>query len=249
MKIEIKHTSGKYEISLESITQICGENIKIKKFIVDSLDKYFGEKKYAEFEEAYINNILVDDLDVGRKYLDIYVVRSVEDIFNTLRLSKNSLMSKYLVQLISDYNMQAEINGIDEMLSDIFDIINQEINNKIGGVLLDYDTEDIFSMVNKTVIRNENGGFIENINNIELLISYLNILKEIWKIKPNKSLVIFDNIDHILNRQEYRQVLEMCNGITKMYDVNFCFLTSLSGYAVINENFIMGINIVNPNYS
>ena len=79
-------------ISLEPITQVCGTNIKRKNAIINNIAKYFLGSKYAEYDEMQAYDIRVDDKVVGRKYFNVYRIKSKEDLVCGIEISKTSLM-------------------------------------------------------------------------------------------------------------------------------------------------------------
>ena len=51
MIISVKDGISSYDVCVEQITQICGQNIPVKSFIINSLCKYFSADKYFEYED------------------------------------------------------------------------------------------------------------------------------------------------------------------------------------------------------
>lgn len=86
---------------------------------------------------------------------------------------------------------------------------------------------------------------LENLSNIDLLLIYINLLWEMQKIYPDKTLIIIENIDHLISYKEYQLFVEKIEQFSKNHDVWFILSTSIEGYAILNQNTIEGINIIN----
>lgn len=173
MKMDIKDIITTYKLNLEEITQLCGADIITKNFIIDSIDKYFGNKKYAEYDERFINNIEINGEEVGTKYFDKRIIRNRKDLIDEIKFTKSSLLNKYICNLICEYDAQVHLERINVELSRVFEEINESINKKIGNISLNYNLEDILSMVQKTNITYKGDDWIENAETSELIFYYL----------------------------------------------------------------------------
>ena len=138
MNIEVKNKNEIYEIPLCSIIQLCGENIKKKEFICYSLEKYFSLSKYMAWEDKYKDNIRINGQEVGRQYFKSVVISSREDLIKILKISKTSMMTKYVEQCYMKFDFQVILEQISDMLDRIFISMNNEIKSIIGDFELDY---------------------------------------------------------------------------------------------------------------
>ena len=121
-------------ISLEPITQVCGTNIKRKNAIINNIVKYFSGSKYAEYDEMQAYDIRVDDKVVGRKYFNVYRIKSKEDLVCGIEISKTSLMKKYLDYINTQYDNQIVYENIVNEYMKIFKHINDEIGISSANV-------------------------------------------------------------------------------------------------------------------
>ena len=92
-------------ISLEPITQVCGTNIKRKNAIINNIVKYFSGSKYAEYDEMQAYDIRIDDKVVGRKYFNVYRIKSKEDLVCGIEISKTSLMRMLMCGKVTHKNL------------------------------------------------------------------------------------------------------------------------------------------------
>ena len=114
-------------ISLEPITQVCGTNIKRKNAIINNIVKYFSGSKYAEYDEMQAYDIRIDDKVVGRKYFNVYRIKSKEDLVCGIEISKTSLMRMLM------YGKEAS-NRKQEIDRQHYTIPNQRPKDKHCGV-------------------------------------------------------------------------------------------------------------------
>ena len=116
-------------ISLEPITQVCGTNIKRKNAIINNIAKYFLGSKYAEYDEMQAYDIRVDDKVVGRKYFNVYRIKSKEDLVCGIEISKTSLMRMLMCGKVTHKNLiDSSLYSVKKVLTHIRNRIynNQE---------------------------------------------------------------------------------------------------------------------------
>lgn len=53
MNVEITEFEKSYSFELEPITQLCGQNVRKKNYILESLRRYFGTYKYTETKNKW----------------------------------------------------------------------------------------------------------------------------------------------------------------------------------------------------
>lgn len=242
MNIDIYEYEKKYSFELKPITQMCGQNIQKKVFILESLRKYFSTYKYRETRNRWRDNVRIDNEQVGRKYFSVVSINGIAELLNMIKLSKQGLMINYIKQLTQKFDWQLHLRTIDEELEEMFRFMNGEIN-KLGNIELTYEEADIWEMVQKSNVMGMNQMILEDVNNYDLLVIFLNLIKEIMKIEPQKMLVIIENIDHLISTKEYIDVLKKINNISVKYDIYFILSTSLEGYVVCEKELCDGIII------
>ena len=244
MIVSVKDVISSYDICVEQITQICGQNIPVKSFIINSLCKYFSADKYSEYEEKMIDNILIDGENPGRKMWECIRVTTIEDIILFLQLGKKSVVNKVIKEYLSSFDNQSELLEIDNILIKIFDRINKEF---LGSERIEfqYEPEDILSVVCNTSIRTREGKDIHELSNVELFDEFIDMMERLQLKVPDKRMIIFENIDHFLTAEQYIRFCKKCESIAYGNNCWFFFSTSLDGYLYCTEKYMESINIVN----
>lgn len=123
--------------------------------------------------------------------------------------------------------------------------INKDLGESIGGLEMTYSLASVWDMIQKSELQAIDDGYIENKNGVELINIYLSLLIELLKNNPEKQLIIFENIDHMISVEEYKNVVNRCTQIAYEYDLYFMFTTSLSNYVTITDELIEGITVFN----
>ena len=244
MKLILKNQYSKYEMSFNSITQLCGKNISSKRYVIDSLCKHFSSEKYKEYEDALINNVEIDGEVPGRKQWECYRIDSVESIISAIQMNKGSILGRCMKEYVGEFDCQKELMQIDAILLQVFARLNQTVlANEL--VEIQYTQEDLFSMLQQTSIKTSDGRDIHVLNIIELLDVFIEIIEKQQELIPEKRLYIFENIDHLISKQDYWRLVAKCEQMSKESSVWFIFSTSLDGYVLINEETIESVNVFN----
>ena len=124
MNFQIKKANSVYEIPLVPIIQLCGTNFEIKHFVCHSLTKYFSTSRYSAFEGEYQDNITLDDNKVGRKYFSCIRISNREQLIQSIKLSKTSMMMEYLKLSYMEFAAQ----NIMQQISGLLDQLYMEMN-------------------------------------------------------------------------------------------------------------------------
>ncbi|WP_026668315.1 CRISPR-associated protein Csn2-St [Butyrivibrio sp. AE2005] len=244
MIISVKDGISSYDVCVEQITQICGQNIPVKSFIINSLCKYFSADKYFEYEEKLIDNTFIDGENPGRKMWECMHVATIEDIVQFMQLGRKSVVNKVIKECLTTFDNQAGLMEIDNILISILDRINKEY---LGSERLElqYESEDILSVVCNTSVKTREGKDIHELTAWELFNEFIDMLEKLQVKVPDKRLIVFENIDHFLTRDQYIGFVDKCENIAYGNNIWFIFSTSLKGYLYCSEEYIESINIVN----
>ncbi len=245
MKLQVKNKIELYEIEIRPITQLAGENINKKSYILNSLVKHFSSTKYMDFESDMVDNVLLEMQPVGRKYFNIVHIRKREDILDFLKITKTSMLFKYVHSLLNNFDMQVEMDVIERALANIYEQLNLEIGKNINSLLLSYDSEKIFDIIQQSSVKDLAGRELDALDNLSLLQNLFGLVSELQEQNPQKQIIVIENIDHMLEYSGYVQLYKKAQEITDRYDVWFVFSTSLEGFVVIDDENICGINIIN----
>ena len=191
------------------------------------------------------DNIRIEGRNVGRKYFSVFHVAARENLINAIRISRSSMMAQYFANLCTEFKCQNIMDKMAEDLERLYLELNRELQNGIKTVEIGYGLKSVMEIVQASEIFGVGERALECLSNAELLDTYLELLWEMQRRKPEKCLVIFENIDHLLDYSSYRRFFEKAEQFCKEFDVWFLFSTSIEGFAVVDERSIEGINVVN----
>lgn len=243
MKIDVTEYEKKYTFELAPITQLCGQNIPRKTYILESIRRYFSTYKYSEEQNKWRNNVKIDNELVGRKFFTVLSVNEAAELLTWIKWSKQSLMVEYVKGLMQKFDWQLHLRTIDEELEEMFQLINKDLSH-LGDVELTYAVSDVWDMVQKSNVVGNGQTSLEDKNNFELFTIFLNLIGHVMEINPRKLLIIVENIDHLISKKEYEVVLKQMQQICIKYDVYFILSTSLDGYVGCDGKLCSGITVL-----
>lgn len=242
MKIEITEYEKNYTFDMQPVTQLCGQNVRKKSYILESLRRYFGTYKYAEVKNKWRDNVLIEGQQSGRKYFSVISVKQNTDIIQMIKCSKQSLMMEYIKKLMQKFDWQSHLRIISEEVDEMFRMINGDVG-KLGDIELTYTMSEVWDMVQKSDVSGINDTDLLDKSDYELIIILLNLVDSITECNPKKTMVIFENIDYMVEQNEYVEILRRAEQISRKYDVHFVFSSSLEGYVYFNEELCQGISV------
>lgn len=237
--------NDKYVLNMEDITQLCGISLQKKNYIIQNIVKYFSGAKYAEYEEMDNCIIKIDEEIIGRKYYTTYYISNVNDLINGIAISKTSIMKKYVDYVNSTYDNQVIYEDIIAEYEKIFKKINNKMKESDINLMMDFMEEKITDVAQLAVTRTPDLGYIEQMSNYELYMEYIKIIKAYYKNNPDKILLVLENLDHYLDREQYYSLMQQLEIMTSELDICVITTTSIRGYVYISRNNITGINIIN----
>ena len=242
MKIDISEYEKVYSFELLPVTQLCGQNIRKKTYIFESLRRYFSTFKYLEEKNKWRDNVKIDNEIVGRKYFSMISIKEASDIIQMIKWSKQSLMMEYVKNLIQRFDWQLHLRTVSEEVEEMFQLLNEDIS-KLGDIELAFTMSEVWDMVQKSNVTGGNDTVLEDKDNCELLNILLKLIVEVLCYSPRKMLVLIENMDHMVTEKEYKDILEQAQKISGKYDIYFVLSTSLEGYAVCSEELCPGITV------
>ena len=245
MTLTVINAGKEYTLQLEPVSQWCGTNIMKKQYIISSVKKYFSSSKYAEYEKDIIDNVFIDGELVGRKYFSVHHISAKEDLISGIKMGKSSMMGKYIFNQLSEFNFQSELEIIEEALAKIFDDLNTVLMDKLGDITLDYEQNSVFDMALSLEVRGNEGEWLEKLPNEKLIKIYLELLNELQKSFPEKKMIIFENMDHLVSVEQYKTIYEICQRIGEQTDSWFVFTTSIPGYVFIDRDHLESVTVIN----
>ncbi len=244
MKIEVRNFEKIYMFELEPVTQICGQNISTKSYILESFRKYFSTFKYSEDKNKWRDNIRINGELVGRKYFDFLLIKGSTDILSMIKWTKQSMMAEYVKHMMQCFDWQNHLRIINDELEIMFRILNMDIA-AMGNLEITYNENDVFDMIQKSNVTGIEQTPLEDLDDGEMLRIFLNLIERMQNAEPKKMIIAFENIDHIVTRDEYKYVIHRMEDISSRYDIHFIVTTSLDGYVECTKELYSGIVIFN----
>lgn len=151
-------------------------------------------------------------------------------------------MAEYVKQLMQNFDWQMHLRMINDELEEMFQMMNGDLS-QLGDIELSYTMSDIWDMIQKSSVIGGNETLLEDKENYELMSIFLNLIEEVIKADPKKMLVIIENIDHLISRKEYMDILSKLQSIGMKYDIYFVLSVSIDGYVGCDKELCRGITI------
>lgn len=245
MKLKIDNDIKHIEIEYCSVMQFCGSNIIEKNRIIEIIRKYFSCSKYMEYEGILECRISLDNDEIGRKTFELYYSAEAEDLINSIKLNKTSMVARLVKNYITEFECQEFMQKIDDELMQICNLINNEIS-QLGDIQLRYEMSELWDMVQKSsIVPYNDNEYLENKSGNELVNIYLNSLEKSLEIFPERTLVIFRDLDHLVKKSEYCDLVYRMKNISDNYDVHFIISSSIDGYCWLKNGLETGVTVFN----
>lgn len=236
------------EISLTSVTQLVGMNDVTKDYIVQSLFKHFSKYRYSDDEYKQAENIKIDMLTVGRSYYDCSVVSSINDLYFELSQKKSCLLSDYVSYALCNINVSYALQKLNDDLSGLSQelIIFLQLDKMLLDVeLLDFELSSILKNQLMMKLKGEENLSLVDTKALDLLITYIELMIKLDGKIPTKRLIIFNNLDRMLELEEYDVFVNHLISVVSTHDFTFIVTSSKENYVTINSSLIEGINVIN----
>ena len=177
-----------------------------------------------------------------------YIFESLRRYFGTFKYSelknkwRDNVFIEYVKNIIQDFDWQLHLRNLSEEIEIMFQIINDQVN-KVGDIELSYSMSDVWDMVQKSEVSGIDDTELSDKSNAELILILLNIEDNVLKNNPKKTLILFENLDHLVNLKEYVEIIHAADIISKKYDLYFIFSSSLNKYVCCDVDFLEGISV------
>ncbi|MCQ2499624.1 MAG: type II CRISPR-associated endonuclease Cas1 [Lachnospiraceae bacterium] len=233
------------EAHAAKVTQLCGQNIRRKQFVINSLIKYFSNEKYMESEEQYRDNVYIDNEQVGRNYFKVIRILNIEDILKLINVGKATLLSQYIKDRLAAFDCENHLVHIENIPIEIFNIINNEMVKSIGDIAIDFSTSDLWEIVQKSKAYSRDGEAIELKSPFELLRIMINLIIKNTQNSAERIIIDIENMDHWLDIGEYKSFMNEMITYSDIYNIYIIVSTSLDGYVLVRDDVIEGITVFN----
>ena len=80
---------------------------------------------------------------------------------------------------------------------------------------IDFESSNLFEIMQESVACNKNGENINYLSTYELIINYIELIEKLNEESGKQKLLIINNIDHMINQQEYRKIFEYSKTISE----------------------------------
>lgn len=209
--------------------QIVGIDEKKKRLIIDIYLKILNGYKFTETDMEAMDGYYpeIKNKDVSLKKNDILAIKlsNIEDMYEHLKLSKSSIIFKYLISLKNEIDIVKELENIEEDLLTLCLRIDDIIKYKISNKSVSFKT-DIISIDFKNIIKsfidinyvdqNEDSIPLWLLNEKQIIDLFLDIL--ILIIEKNEDItLIIDGLDVKIGIDEYNYFVNKLYTLTKEY--------------------------------
>lgn len=143
------------------------------------------------------------------------------------------------------FDIETDMEKINDLLMRIYENINNELFSSFENFSIDFESSNLFEIMQESVACNKNGENINYLSTYELIINYIELIEKLNEESGKQKLLIINNIDHMINQQEYRKIFEYSKTISEKSDINFLFTISLDGYCVVDKEDFESITIIN----
>ena len=153
-------------------------------------------------------------------------------------------MVEYLKNIIDECQYHNMVESINDDVERVLIKINDEIK-RLGDVEICYDNKYLWDVICNSKIKTTTGYELYDLNNKELYNIFLNTLQEMLAYKPREVLVLFENIDHFLYKNEYYELVGKMIEVSDTFNVVFINSMCLDDYLYTDERIYSGINVFN----
>ena len=104
---------------------------------------------------------------------------------------------------------------ISELLDQLYMEMNVQLLEALKNIQVGYQEKNIWDMIHTADITTNDGREIEELTTEQLFQTYLGLLKKMQQRKPEKLLIIVENIDHLLTLSQYENVIKNIQNMVK----------------------------------
>lgn len=245
MKLEIREKNSTIELGLEPLTQLCGTNFAKKNFLIQSLVKHFSSYKYKDYEDALINNVLWNGEVIGRKYFSVIHIVNRESLLKAMSVTRLSVFFDYLSLTIAKLDCQESMGQLEDTLDRILEKLNAAMQEDDIGLEMSLEENTLIELVQNGVVKGQSGRELETLDNEELLDDFLHMLEVLQRSNPKRQLIIFEDIDHMVDLQYYEKFCALVNDMGEKQGLFFVVTTSIKKYVALSRKLLPGIVVVN----
>ena len=138
--MKINYSKGAFlDFNLSDIQFFMGGNSLKKRYIFQSLNRFFDKKSLSETEENVYGDsgpqIYLQNRSINNRSVDAYFITQLKDIFDVFELKKDRLLYKEIQELQVDFKVQKAMDILNESLVTLELVLQEEINQYFNGLL------------------------------------------------------------------------------------------------------------------
>lgn len=220
-KLTIKKGMKKYEFGIHNIKYILGNNIENKYEFIQIIKEVMWNIKDTEYA---LNNIghaemLLNDKAINYKTMNFFFVNTYYSINNDLKLTSQSIISKYIETMISKIDYIDTINTINILLESFSDELDTNI---IYPRFITYTPKQFLKILNPLFLKNNDQANEYDLSYNDIILLQLKMINYISCNQDNKILCLIDIPKLTKEINDYIQTMKQCYIIisTLLYDTD-----------------------------
>lgn len=217
-KITIINNESQYDIIVDNIKMICGDNYEAKDKIINTFINYFSKMNRSDYadENGYNSLIKINDDYISDSNYEFFFVSQLFDLNSDLKLTSKSLCLMYITALLNNIEYNETFNTIAILLNDLLNEVSE--NEAIHDIIPMFESEltkkDILKLLSFSFIKEDN--IINNFDlNLEEKINLqLEMIAKISSVSEKNTIVVVDS--PIVYKTTFEK-LNMINGIKLLF--------------------------------
>lgn len=221
-KLTIKKGNKKYEFGINNIKYILGNHIEEKYEFMQIIKEVMLNIKDTEYSLKNIGHaeILFNDKPINNKTMNYFFINENYSINNDLKLTSQSIISKYLEIMISKTDNIDTINTINILLESFSDELDTDI---IYTRFITYTPKQFLKILNPLFLKNNDQSNEYDLSYNEIIIFQLKMINYISNNQKNNKVLCLIDIPKLTKEiHDYIKAMDQCYVIvsTLIYETN-----------------------------
>lgn len=221
-KLTIKKGNKKYEFGINNIKYILGNHIEEKYEFMQIIKEVMLNIKDTEYSLKNIGHaeILFNDKPINNKTMNYFFINENYSINNDLKLTSQSIISKYLEIMISKTDNIDTINTINILLESFSDELDTDI---IYPRFITYTPKQFLKILNPLFLKNNDQSNEYDLSYNEIIIFQLKMINYISNNQKNNKVLCLIDIPKLTKEiHDYIKTMDQCYVIisTLIYETN-----------------------------
>lgn len=221
-KLTIKKGNKKYEFGINNIKYILGNHIEEKYEFMQIIKEVMLNIKDTDYSLKNIGHaeILFNDKPINNKTMNYFFINENYSINNDLKLTSQSIISKYLEIMISKTDNIDTINTINILLESFSDELDTDI---IYPRFITYTPKQFLKILNPLFLKNNDQSNEYDLSYNEIIIFQLKMINYISNNQKNNKVLCLIDIPKLTKEiHDYIKTMDQCYVIisTLIYETN-----------------------------